>query len=62
MVPGSRVWDADGHAWCRVVGPAGVCWWRIGTSFVQWTLPEGITARPGRYRNTGRGSGGLTSL
>ena len=23
MVPGSRVWDAEGHAWCRVVGPAG---------------------------------------
>ena len=23
MVPGSRVWDAEGHAWCRVVGPGG---------------------------------------
>ena len=59
MVPGSRVWDAD----CRVV--AGLHGWRIGTSFDQWTPlpppplpPEGLTARRGRYRNTGRGSGG----
>ena len=53
MVPGSRVWDAEGRAWCRVVGPAGVYWWRIGTSIAQWTSSEGITARPGRDRNTG---------
>ena len=58
MVPGSRVWDADGHAWCRVVGLEGIYWWRMGTSFAQWTPPEGLTARPGRIRNTGRGSGG----
>ena len=57
MVPGSRVWDAEGHAWCRIVGPAGVYSWRIGTSTVQWTPPEGLTAMPGRYRNTGNGSG-----
>ena len=54
VVPGSRVRDAEGHAWCLVVGLAGVYWWRIGTSFAQWTLPEEITARPGRDRNTGR--------
>ena len=41
MVPGSRVWDADGHAWCRVVGLAGVYWWRMGTSIAQWTPPGG---------------------
>ena len=35
MVPGSRVWDVDGHAWCRVVGPAGVYWWRIGTGGIE---------------------------
>ena len=49
MVAGSRVWDADGRAWCQVVGSAGVYWWRIGTSFAQWTPPEGLTARPGRF-------------
>ena len=54
MVLGTRAWDAEGHEWCRVVGPAGVYWWRIGTSIAQWTPPEGITARPGRDRNTGR--------
>ena len=58
MVPGTRAWDAEGHEWCRVVGPAGVYWWRIGTSIAQWTPPEGITARPGRDTNTGRRDGG----
>ena len=58
MVPGSRVWDAEGHAWCRVVGQAGVYWWMIGTTTAQYTSPVGLTARPGRYRNTGQGSGG----
>ena len=37
----------SGRSWCRVVGPAGVQ--MIGTSNAQWT-PDGITARPGRYR------------
>ena len=54
MVPGTRAWDAEGHEWSWVVGPEGVYWWRIGTSITQWTPPEGITARPGRDRNTGR--------
>ena len=54
MVPGSRVW-------CRVAGPAGVYWWMIGTSTAQHNSPEGLTARPGRYRNTGQGSR-VTSL
>ena len=54
VVPGSRVRDACGRAWCRVVGLAGAYWWMIGTSTAQWTPPEGITARPGRKRNTGR--------
>ena len=56
MVPGSRVWDAEGHAWCWVAGPARVYWWKIGTSTAQYTPPEGLTARPGRYRNIGQGS------
>ena len=52
--------DAPGRSWCRVAGPAGVYWWMIGTSTAQNTHPEGITARPGRYTNTGHrgGSGG----
>ena len=58
MIPGTRAWDAEGHEWSRVVGPAGVYWWRIGTSIAQWTPPEGITARPGRDRNTGRRNAG----
>ena len=48
VVPGSRVRDAHGRSWCRVVGPAGLYWWMIGTSTAQYTSPEGITARPGR--------------
>ena len=35
VVPGSRVSDAHGRSWCRVVGPAGVYWWMIGTSTAQ---------------------------
>ena len=57
MVPGTRVWDAEGRAWCRVVGPAGVYWWMIGTTTAQYTSPVGLTARSGRYRNTRQGSG-----
>ena len=49
MVPGSRVRDAHGRSWCRVAGPAGVYWWMIGTTTAQYTSPEEITARPGRY-------------
>ena len=29
--------NVAGHAWCRVRGPTGVCWWMMGTSHVQWT-------------------------
>ena len=41
VVPLSRVRDAHGRSWCRVVGPAGVYWWMIGTSTAQYTLPGG---------------------
>ena len=54
VVPESYFRDAAGREWCRVSGLAGVCWWMIGTSSVQRTPPEGYTARPGRYTNTGR--------
>ena len=58
VIPGTRARDAEGHEWSRVVGPAGVYWWRHGTSIAQWTPPEGIAARPGRDRNTGRRDAG----
>ena len=48
VVPGSRVSDAHGRSWCRVVGAEVVYWWMIGTSTAQWTPLAGITARPGR--------------
>ena len=51
VVPESYFWDAAGHEWCRVSGPAMVYWW-VGTSSVQYTSPEGYTARPGLYSNT----------
>ena len=28
-----------GHGWCRVSGPIGVYYWRIGTPHTQWDLP-----------------------
>ena len=44
---------SDGHEWCRIVGPTGVYFWRVGTPYTQWEPPEGYTASPGRYINTG---------
>ena len=32
-----------------------VCFWNVATSYTQWELPEGYTASPGRYINTGQG-------
>ena len=46
-----------GRSWCLVDGPAVVYWWMMGTSHVQWTPPEGYTARPGRYTNASRRGG-----
>ena len=52
MVPGSRVWGAEGHA-CRVVSGVSAPPSPSGPP-----SPEEITARPGRDRNTGRRDGG----
>ena len=41
VVRKSRVRDAHGRSWCRVVGPAGVYWWMIGTSTAQYTSRRG---------------------
>ena len=53
VVPRSRVRDAEVYAWCLVVGLAGVYWWRIGTSFAQWTPPR---------RRSPPGQGGIEIL
>ena len=44
----------DGHEWCRVVGRTGVYFWNVSGGYTQWRLPEGYTASPGRYINTGQ--------
>ena len=57
IISQSFVAGADGH---RSRGQRGLYWWRTGTSHTQWTppllppLPEGTTASPGRYTNTGQ--------
>ena len=56
----SRSWqrafhDRHGHEWVRVLGPTGVYFWKVSTNHTQWDLPEGYTASPGRYINTGQG-------
>ena len=46
--------DTAGRTW--VTRPDGRhAWCLAGTQHVQWTRPEGITASPGRYINTGQG-------
>ena len=40
--------------WCEVAAPCRGYWWITGTQHIQWLLPEGFTASPGRYTNTGR--------
>ena len=39
----------DGHEWCRVSGPAGVYYWRVGSPPTQWDPPGGYTTSPGRF-------------
>ena len=38
---------SDGHEWCRIAGPTGVYFWRVGTQHTQWRHLEGYTASPG---------------
>ena len=48
--------DAFGRVWTCVWMPStGVYWSLEGTRHTQRTLPEGFTASPGRYINTGQG-------
>ena len=45
-----------GVKWCQIATRGGRCyWWMAGTRHVQWGRPEGFTASPGRYINTGQG-------
>ena len=45
-----------GVKWCQIATQGGRCyWWMAGTRHVQWRRPEGFTASPGRYTNTGQG-------
>ena len=59
FVPGNALFnDRHGHEWVRVVGPTRVYYWNVSSNYTQWEPPEGYTASPGRYINTGhRGAG-----
>ena len=59
FVPGNTLFnDRHGHEWVRVDGPTGVYFWNVSSNYTQWAPPEGYTASPGRYINTGqRGAG-----
>ena len=50
----TETWRA--RVWCRIAAYGdhqGVFWWQLGTQHYQCLSPPGITASPGRYRNTG---------
>ena len=48
--------DAAGWVWtCVWKQSTGIYWSSEGTRHTQWTRPEGFTASPGRYINTGQG-------
>ena len=51
----ARFRDSAGRVWCQCSGPGGIFWWLSGTRHTQWARPEGLTASPGRYTNTGQG-------
>ena len=44
----ARYTDAAGQTWCHCSGAWGLYWWLSGST------PEGVTASPGRYTNTGQ--------
>ena len=48
--------DAGSREWTFVWKQSTAVYWCLeGTSHTQWTRPEGFTASPGRYVNTGQG-------
>ena len=42
-----------GVKWCQIAAPGRGYWWMAGTRHTQWHQPDGFTASPGRYKNTG---------
>ena len=55
FVPGNTLFnDRLGHEWVRVDGPTGVYFWNVSSNYTQWARPEGYTASPGWYINTGQ--------
>ena len=50
-LPPTELFIAGGHEW---VERTGVYFWNISMGYTQWRPPEGYTASPGRYRNTGQ--------
>ena len=53
IVPRSFFVSTDRNIWCQLRGPAGVYWWRCGTTHAQWTPP---------HRDTPPGQGGIQIL
>ena len=49
---------ANGIRWCQLHRDGAIYWWMPGTRYVRWSAPQGITASPGRYTNTGQWSDG----
>ena len=47
--------DGVGHPWSQAWVLEGVYCWKLGTQQTQWTSPDGFTAGPRRYVNTGQG-------
>ena len=46
--------DDRGISWCHVVESGGSYWWMVGTNHTRRDRPQGFTASPGRYTNTGQ--------
>ena len=47
--------DDRGIRWCHVLGRSGgPYWWMVGTDHTNKDRPQGFTASPGRYINTGQ--------
>ena len=54
----ARGMSALGLDWCQVAASGRGFWWQVGTRHVSSDPPQGFTASPGRYTNTGQWSDG----
>ena len=50
----ARDTSALGLDWCQVAAPGGGFWWQTGTRNTTTDPPQGFTASPGRFSNTGQ--------